>query len=184
MTHSSPITEAKAQAYASKFSNPVELPSLEEIEAMDRQREEDITAIEISDDGRYTKCQNCNAFVAIVGKLQRPKAPNDRMAVLQKRIKWLEECQQRRIINNSNISNYNNNISSNNNYSFISSHRAADSLKQAKEELQRLQAEDQKWDRLRHLPLYSSKITGYKFVCSKCYDDLYLIAQEEQRKKT
>ena len=56
-------------------------------------------------------------------------------------------------------------------------------LQQVKEELARLEAEDAKWDKLRHLPLYSSRITGFKFVCSTCYDDFYQMSQEQRKKK-
>jgi len=36
--------------------------------------------------------------------------------------------------------------------------------------------EDPKADKLRSLPLYSCRITGFKFVCSKCYDKVYTYA--------
>jgi len=35
--------------------------------------------------------------------------------------------------------------------------------------------EDVKADKLRSLPLYSCRITGWKFVCSRCYDKVYNI---------
>jgi hypothetical protein len=35
---------------------------------------------------------------------------------------------------------------------------------------------DAKADALRRLPLYSCRITGFKFVCSKCYDRVYMHA--------
>jgi hypothetical protein len=57
------------------------------------------------------------------------------------------------------------------------------SIKQLKEELAQLEAEESDRDKIRALPLYSSKITGFKFVCSSCYDLLYQIAQQEQRRK-
>jgi hypothetical protein len=40
-------------------------------------------------------------------------------------------------------------------------------LKALKQELADLLEEDAKADKLRSLPLYSCKITGWKFVCSK-----------------
>jgi hypothetical protein len=43
-------------------------------------------------------------------------------------------------------------------------------LKQLKQELADLLEEDAKADKLRNLPLYSCRITGWKSVCSKCYD--------------
>jgi hypothetical protein len=85
-----PIAAAAANN-KSTFSNPIELPSLEEVEAMDKLREEAIEALEYSssEDGQYqyVKCQKCAQAIRIVGKLQRPKSPNDRIATLQKRIK-------------------------------------------------------------------------------------------------
>jgi hypothetical protein len=39
-----------------------------------------------------------------------------------------------------------------------------------KEELAALLEEDKQKEILRRLPLYSSKITGYRFLCSKCYE--------------
>jgi hypothetical protein len=43
-----------------------------------------------------------------------------------------------------------------------------------KQELADLLEEDAKYDKLRSLPLYSCKITGFKFACSKCYDKIYM----------
>jgi len=39
-----------------------------------------------------------------------------------------------------------------------------------KQELAELLAEEAKVDKLRSLPLFSCRITGWKFVCSKCYE--------------
>jgi hypothetical protein len=50
-------------------------------------------------------------------------------------------------------------------------------VKQLKEELAGLLEEDAKTDKLRSLPLYSCRITGWKFVCSKCYDKVYTLLQ-------
>jgi len=50
-----------------------------------------------------------------------------------------------------------------------SSDKKNDDLKALKQELADLLAEDAKYDKFRSLPLYScSRITGWKFVCSKC----------------
>jgi hypothetical protein len=88
----------------------------------------------------------------IVGKLPKPH-PN-RVAILQKRIKWIENYSR-----------------SNNNGSY---HHKNNDIKQLKQELAELLEEDAKVDKLRSLPLYSCRITGWKFVCSKCYDKVYL----------
>ena len=126
------------------MNDPFELPSLEEIEEMERQRSQAIESLEISEGS--VKCQRCGMSVPIVGKLARPH--NVRIAVLQKRIKWME--------------NY--------------SRSNANDLKDLKAELAALLEEDAKADRLRCLPLYSCRITGWKFVCSKCYDKVYMHA--------
>jgi hypothetical protein len=51
--------------------------------------------------------------------------------------------------------------------------------KQLKAELVELLEEEAKDDKLRSLPLYSCRITGWKFVCSKCYDKVYMHAIAE-----
>jgi hypothetical protein len=68
------------------LNDTFELPSLQEIEEMDRQRSYAIESLETSD--HSVKCQKCGTAVPIVGKLPKPH-PN-RVAILQKRIKWLE----------------------------------------------------------------------------------------------
>jgi len=82
--------------------------------------------------------------------LQKTKPKSNRIAVLERQIKCLE-----------NYSRGNNGKSS------------SDVVKQLKQELAALLEEDAKADKLRNLPLYSYRITGWKFVCSKCYDKVY-----------
>jgi hypothetical protein len=130
------------------LNDPFELPSLEEIEEMDAQRLQAIELLQITDNS--VKCQKCGIVVPIVGKLSKPNS--NRIAVLEKRIKWLE-----------NYSRGNNN----------GSYHKNNNIKQLKQELRDLLAEDAKADKLRSLPLYSSRITDYRFVCSKCYDKVY-----------
>jgi hypothetical protein len=130
------------------LNDPFELPSLQEIEEMDRQRSQAIESLQISD--HSVKCQRCGNAVPIVGKL--PKPHSNRIDILQKRIKWMENY-------------YRGNI------------RSDDDLKHLKAELADLLEEDVKADKLRCLPLYSCRITGWKFVCSKCYDMAYMLMQ-------
>jgi hypothetical protein len=129
------------------LNDTFELPSLQEIEEMDRQRSYAIESWEISD--HSVKCQKCGTAVPIVGKLPKPH-PN-RVAILQKRIKWLENYSRGNI----------------NRPSYIND------IKALKQELADLLEENAKADKLRSLPLYSCRITGWKFVCSKCYDKVY-----------
>jgi hypothetical protein len=113
---------------------------------MEKQRSQAIEALEIFD--HSVKCQRCSSAVPIVGKLDRPH--NDRVVILQKRIKWLEDHHR------------------------YFANAKSDILDALREELAELLEEDAKADKLRSLPLYSCKITGWKFVCSKCYDRLSL----------
>jgi hypothetical protein len=103
-------------------------------------------------DHSSVKCQKCGNAIPIVGKL--PKPHSNRVVVLQRRIGWLKgyhRCHHRR-----------------HHY-----HYSDDVVKELERELADLLAEDAKADKLRHLPLYSCRITGFKFVCSKCYDRVY-----------
>lgn len=127
--------------------NPIELPSMQEIEEMDKLQQEAIQSIEISGSGespQSVKCQSCGAFVPIYGKLQRlhPK----RIIALRNQIKCAEQ------------------------YFFNHHEDKAQLLKQEREELAELIREEQSKELLRRLPLYSAKITGYKYVCSSCWD--------------
>ena len=55
--------------------------------------------------------------------------------------------------------------------------RPDNDLKALKQELADLLEEEAKADKLRSLPLYSCRITGWKFVCSKCYGKVYWLNQ-------
>jgi hypothetical protein len=54
-----------------------------------------------------------------------------------------------------------------------SNNKDNNNVKQLKQEPADLLEEDDKADKLRRLPLYSCGITGWKFLCSKCYDNVY-----------
>jgi DNA-directed RNA polymerase subunit RPC12/RpoP len=170
MTLPAAVANRKDNDNKNTFSNPIELPSMQIADAADIQKEQAFQALEYSSDAdgqyQYVKCQYCSKNIRIVGKLQTPKKPSERIGVLQKRIKWLEY----QLSHNSYY--YNNGKAS-----------AAREIKQAKEELQRLQAEDAKYDKFRSLPLYSSKCTGHRFFCSSCWEQAYQIAQEERKKE-
>ncbi|MFL6316449.1 MAG: hypothetical protein ACJ71K_00650 [Nitrososphaeraceae archaeon] len=51
------------------LNDPFELPSLEEIQEMDKQRSQAIESLEMS--GNSVKCWRCGIAVPIVGKLTR-----------------------------------------------------------------------------------------------------------------
>ncbi|MFL6457412.1 MAG: hypothetical protein ACJ71G_10665 [Nitrososphaeraceae archaeon] len=83
---------------------------------------------------------------------------------MAKRIKWIEEHYPNHYRRSGNLNSSNNKDNNN--------------VKQLKAELAELLEEDAKADRLRSLPLYSCRITGWKFVCSKCYDKAYALVQK------
>jgi predicted metal-dependent hydrolase len=118
------------------LNDPFELPSLEQIEEMEKQRSQAIEALQIID--HSVKCQKCGIAVPIVGKLINPTKGN-RIAILQKRIKWIENYSR----GNINRPSYHIN-----------------EVKALKAELADLLEKDAKADKLRRLPLYSCKITG------------------------
>jgi hypothetical protein len=76
----------------------------------------------------------------------------NRISLLQKRIKWIEH------------------------YCRGNNTTRDDDLKQLKAKLADLLEQDATSDKLRSLPLFSCKIAGWKFVCSTCYDKVYLYA--------
>ena len=118
---------------------------------MDKQRLQPIESLQITD--HSVKCQKCGISVRIVEKLTKLKS--NRITILERRIRWLENYRHRRGgDNNSNNKNDND-------------------LKALKQELADLLEEEAKADKLRSLPLYSCRITGWKFVCSKCYGKVY-----------
>src|ERR1051325_56634 len=67
---------------------PQQIPSLEEVEQMERQRSQTLDAVEVLDSGHSVKCQRCGVAVPIVGKLSRPK--NDDVVKLQTRQRYME----------------------------------------------------------------------------------------------
>ena len=138
-----------------------ELPPIEEIEEMDRLRQQAIESLEISvsTSGQYVKCQKCDTAVPIVGKLST--SSDRRITTLQGRIRRIEEGKS----------------------SKKSSSRRTDGYKELKQELEELQKLEAKKDILRRFSLYSAKMTGYKWVCSNCWDQAYLDWSNYNNKK-
>jgi hypothetical protein len=127
--------------------DPVELPSLEQIEQMERRRDKALDAVEISvsesGEPRTVKSQRCNKAVPIVAKIRRPI--NDRVVILQKRIKWIET------------------------HYHVHHGNAAEDYKALKQELSELLEKDAKADKLRSIPL---QYWRGKYVCGACLDRL------------
>jgi hypothetical protein len=142
------------------MNDPIELPSLEEVEQMAQRRSQAVESLQISDG--FVKCQRCGIAVPIVGKLSSPQ--NGRITVLQNRIKWLEGHYHSHPLGNTDTK--------------------SDTLKALRQELAELLEEDAAYDKLRNLPLYSCAATRWNFVCSPCYDILYCRWQRlEQRQR-
>jgi hypothetical protein len=143
-----------------KANNAVELPSLEEIQEMNRQQQKAMVSLEVSDNGKLVKCQKCGRLVSMFTKILKPHSVSNRIVTLQKRIKWAEK--------NSNNTN------------------DVNSLKQV---LSDLLKEEEKNDLLRRLPLHNSRMTGYKWICSECWDQAYWLLnrpgqnQKRERKR-
>ena len=94
--------------------------------------------------------------LSAVPKLRTSTKPrSNRIDTLQKQIKWIEDH------------SHGNNANAN--------------IKELKAELTELLEEEAKADTLRCLPLYSCRITGFKFVCSRYYDKAYTYAIAKQR---
>jgi hypothetical protein len=110
------------------LNDPFELPSLEEIENMEKQRSQAIEGLEIFD--HSVKCQKCGLSVPIVGKLPIPY--RNRITLLKHRIDWIQSHPKLK--------------------------DSMNSIKQLKAELAVLLEEDAKADKLRSLPLYSCRM--------------------------
>jgi starvation-inducible outer membrane lipoprotein len=75
----------------SKANNAIELPSLEEMEEMDRQQQKTIESLEISDNRKYVKCPKCGRLVAMFKNILKPHSVSNRIVTLQRHIKWAEK---------------------------------------------------------------------------------------------
>jgi hypothetical protein len=144
----------------STFNNPIPLPSLETADAIDKQQEEAYAALEFSsyEENQYVKCQCCNNWIKRAGKMHKPT--NDRIEQIRRRIKQIEAYNLK----------YNKGSSDN-------------GIKELKQELAELLKDEEKRDKLRNLPLYSSRSTNYLFYCSICWETAYRIYEQERKKQ-
>jgi hypothetical protein len=89
---------------------------------------------------------------------QIPKRHSDKITALETRIKWIQE-----------------------------KHPTIGALlyrEQLKEELATLLNEEKNKERVRRLPLYTSTSTGFKLVCSTCFDNAYNDNNRAKAKQT
>jgi hypothetical protein len=135
----------------------ITLPSKEEIEAMDAKRAKAIESLQINETDNTVKCQNnrCNRDIPLPPKVTSlGYTRRVRIGILEARIKWIEQ----RFYHP---------------YSSDHSKKEDNNIKELKAEHAHLLAEDKEYDKLRNLPLYSSRITNWLFYCGKCYDRAY-----------
>lgn len=141
--------------------NWIELPSISEIDEIEKQRQKAIDSLEIFDN--QVKCQGCQELKAIIkdDSMLISAANSRRIAYLKSTIKQIERFHIP-------ARGYPNHVA-----------------KKEREELANLlkEEEQQKRDIVRRLPLYSSKISGYRFLCSKCYDECERIEREREKEK-
>jgi hypothetical protein len=134
---------------ATGFNNPIILPSLDEIDRMDKLRQEAIASLEVLNN--KVKCQKCGVWVPIAREPLRSSSNTHEISNLRTRIRSAEQYSRR-----------------------LSSTTELDiTIQKLKEKLAALMKEEEKQDLLRRLPLYSSLITRYKWLCSGCYELAY-----------
>jgi DNA-directed RNA polymerase subunit RPC12/RpoP len=142
-------------------NNAVDFPS-EEIEQIDKQQQNALESLEISitdyEKTSYVKCQKCDRRIAMFQKSPRSHSVSNRITVLEKRIKQDEIRNSHYHINN-------------NDYNDIMG---------SKQELADLLKKEDKNEFVTRLPLYSSRMTGYKWICSECWDKAYTSLHHHQ----
>jgi hypothetical protein len=125
----------------------IDAAALPSLEEIKNMEKQRIRSLEISNDS--VKCQMCGMAAPIVGRLPTPY--RNRITLLKHRIDWLQSHPRLK--------------------------DSINSINQLKQELAELLEQEAKADKLRCLPLYSCRTTGWKFICSKCYDMVYTYAK-------
>ena len=121
---------------------------------MDKEQLKAIESLEMSADGSLVKCQGkCGSLYPIIHKsnltTNNRDRESDRIYELRRRIDYAKKY-----------------------YPGRSSYKIQ--CKRDEQELKDLLEEEEKKDILHKLPgFYSSKITGYRFYCSKCWEEAY-----------
>jgi hypothetical protein len=128
------------------LSNTVELPDIDEINEMDRKRAEAIQKLQVSDG--HVLCQKCGTAVPLLNNPDR-RPTSKRVASLKWQIQWLKT------------------------HYYPDKKSQKDSIAAMEKELAEILQGNEEYDKLRNIPLYSAKITDWRFVCSKCYEKAY-----------
>jgi DNA polymerase III delta prime subunit len=125
----------------------VEIPSLEEIEEMDRLKQKATESLEIDFEKNTVRCQNCNSLQPVMQK-ESSLSGGDRyrIDILRRRIEYIKKQHPA-------------------NYRL--------ECKKEEEELQQLLEARKKNEILKCIPLHSSRMSDFKFLCGPCYDGLY-----------
>jgi hypothetical protein len=137
--------------------NWILLPSLNEIEEIEKQRQKAIETLEIDSKQNTVKCQSCQNWWPMIkddSKLTSARANAVKIKQLQNAITIAEKY-----------------------------HPDGSTCKREKDELKQLIEEEKQKDKLRKLPLYSNKMTGYKFLCGKCFDEAYYSVRLKHKKE-
>jgi hypothetical protein len=117
-----------------------EIPSLEEIAAVDRQRQQAMEVLEINETDNTAKCQKCGNAIPMIDGSVIPKSNRNKITMLEFKVKYFED------------------------------HKNKDEEIKVKQELADIQAENAKHDKFRRLTLHSTKISNFLFVCDSCFD--------------
>ena len=134
----------------SSFYFVVRVPSMEQIEEMDRLRSSYIESLEFDNKQNNVKCQGCGSLYPVIkqnefNRLTGSEPKRNRIFYLQKVIEQAEKYH---------IGGIN-------------------GCKNEKQELKSLLDYERQNELLRRLPLYSNRMTGFRFLCSTCYDKVY-----------
>jgi hypothetical protein len=128
---------------------------LEELTEIEQLRSKAKEALEIDNDKQLVRCQGCGDWRPITEESgsNLPSRHSTRIYKLRMRIKYKKQAGLAR------------------------SHST--DCREEEAELQRLLDDQKKHDFLKRLPLYSCSITGYRFLCSTCFDKLYLSSKNK-----
>ena len=128
-----------------------------EIEDTIEQQTKATESLEISDD--HVRCQGCGSLKPLIPEDWRLSAPGNIVG----RIRHLRNA-----------------------ITYCEKFHTTGNCKREKEELAELLKEQEKWlkDPLRRLPLYNTRLTGYRWFCNTCYDKADRASRSSSRKKT